>query len=132
MLMPAAVLVLLLLAALAVDASLTWTAQRELANRAAAAANDIAATALDERGFYGSGTVALDPAKVDRILADHLAAEPGGLLDDLVVNRVEVDGRQVRVSLAGRARAIFGPAVRPANPRRVVSATAVAEAVAFR
>lgn len=52
LLFPAAVLVLVILGALAVDFSIVYLGEREAADLAAALAND-AASALDEGAFYG-------------------------------------------------------------------------------
>lgn len=127
MLMPAAVLVLFLLASLAVDSALVWTAQRELANRAAAVANDVAATAIDDDHFYRSGEVQLDRAEAEVILADHLASERDGSLHSISVTALHLDGRTVRLSLSGRADGIFAPAFAGLRDSRAVYATAVVE-----
>lgn len=127
MLMPAAVLVLFLLASLAVDSALVWTAQRELANRAAAAASDIAATAIDDDRFYRSGDVRLDLAEADAILSEYLDAEAGGLLHSISVTELRLGGATVRLSLMGRADALFAPAFSGLRDSRSVHATAVVE-----
>jgi hypothetical protein len=63
MLVPAAVLVLVVLGAIAVDSAVVFLAQRDLANRTAAAANDIAGATTTDASFYRSGQITLD---VDR------------------------------------------------------------------
>ena len=127
MLMPAAVLVLFLLASLAVDSALVWTAQRELANRAAAAANDIAATAVDEDHFYRTGTVALDEREAHAILAEHLASEAGGALHAISVDDLRMGPTTVRLSVSARTDAIFAPAFANLRDNRTVHATAVVQ-----
>lgn len=65
MLVPAAVLVLLVLAAIAVDTAVVLLAQRDLVNRTAAAANDVAALAADDGAFYERGQVTIDEDVAD-------------------------------------------------------------------
>lgn len=127
MLMPAAVLVMLLLAALAVDTSVVWLGQRELANAAGAAANDIAAVAIDDAAFYADGEVTLDRAVARRIVADHVRAATDEPLDHVEVERVTVTGRRVEVHLRARVRPVIGaPGLVPARHVRAV-AVATAE-----
>lgn len=66
MLMPAAILIMVALAAIAVDLSIAFLGQRELANASVAAANDAATLALSNPAFYGGGKVETDPARVER------------------------------------------------------------------
>ena len=126
MLMPAAVLVLMLLASIAVDSAVVWTAHRELSNRAASVANDIAAVALDDDRFYRHGDVAVDAGRAEQLLAAALREEASGGLRDVSVTELEVRGRQVTVTLSGRVLAVFGPAVPGGRPGRTIHATAVA------
>ena len=67
MLMPAAVLVLVVLGAIAVDFSIAFLGERELANAASAAANDAAAAAVDQMVFRTTGQVVLDCARANDI-----------------------------------------------------------------
>ncbi len=115
MLVPAAVLVLVVLGAIAVDFSVAFLGQRELTNAAAAAAND-AATAISESTFYeggdgtGAGTVRVDEDQsrrvVDRAL---LARAPRGVV--VVEKVVAASGSQVCVALRGRVNYVFARAV---------------------
>lgn len=105
MLVPAGILVLLILGAIAVDSAVVLLAERDLVNRTAAAANDIAGQGLDEGAFYRrGGSVAIDPHRADAYAAvtfdDHRrpagyrswsggATTDGGLV--IVVARAEVD-----------------------------------------
>jgi hypothetical protein len=73
--MPAALLVLLALATLALDAATAFLGQRRLADLAAAAANDTVA-ALDLDAYYRDGTVTFDLARADRRV-DTLVAVAG-------------------------------------------------------
>jgi Flp pilus assembly protein TadG len=111
MLVPAGILVLLILAAIAIDSAIVLTAQRDLANRAAAAANDIAAGAVSDDGFYGQGTIALDQPRADAYVAlafdpDH----PSAGFDDWSAF-AETDGRRVTVVARARVHYLFAPAI---------------------
>lgn len=128
MLVPAAVLVLVALAAIAVDSAIVFMAERQAGDVAAAAANDAAGAALSEGAFYRGGAVDLDPARVTDVVADAVAARGAGL--ELVGPPViAVRGRQVCVTVQARVRYLFSPAV-PGMPRaRTVMARAAATAV---
>ncbi|HVM10173.1 MAG TPA: hypothetical protein VM345_17035 [Acidimicrobiales bacterium] len=69
MLVPAGVLVLIMLGAIAIDSTIVALAQRELSNRTAAVANDVAGATADDEAFYRSGEVTLDQHAAERRLA---------------------------------------------------------------
>ena len=120
LLVPAGLVVVFILAAIAVDAAVVFLAQRELVNAAAAAAND-AATAVDEGTFYG-GAVALDHGRaVTTAVAAVAARRPLGIEIESSPD-VAVDATAVTVVLRGR--------VRPPLGGRVVRMSARARAVA--
>lgn len=123
LLMPAAVLVVLVLGAIAVDAAVAFLAERDLAAAAAAAANDAATAGLDEDALRGGAGYRLDPALVEAAVQRALTArgvDPGTSVD------VAVAGTEVRVTLRGAARLVFAPAI-PGAPDTVdVEATASA------
>ena len=128
LLVPAGVLVLVILGALAVDAALAFLGQRALTDAAAAAANDVAAAALSDAAFYRDGRVALDRAAAVRLAADTVARQ--GLRGVEVTDRaVEVVGPQVCVRLTGRVRYLFSPLVPGADRSAVVHGRAIATAV---
>ena len=113
MLMPAGVLVVLLLGAIAVDLSLVYLRQRQTSAIAVDVANDLAALALDEDAFRADGRFELDPDRADElgqalIAASDLAAE---------VVDVQIDGGRSRHrrGSAGRPRRLR---VREGHPRR--------------
>lgn len=114
MLVPAAVLVLVILGAIAVDFSVAFLGQRELTSAAAAAAND-ASTAIAEGGFYGGGgggggDVVIDEGRAARVVDQALAARaPRGVTIDGV--RVDPSGGQVCVVLRGRVDYVFAKAI---------------------
>lgn len=123
LLMPAAVLVVLVLGAIAVDSAVAFLAERHLAGAAAAAANDAATAGLDEAALRAGSAYRLDPALVEAAVSRTLDAHglPAGTAVD-----VTVDGTEVRVTLSADAALVFSPAV-PGAPDTVhVSATAAA------
>jgi Flp pilus assembly protein TadG len=128
-LLPAAVLVFLVLGALAVDFAHAWSAERQMANAAAAAANDVASRAIDLDLLYETGELRLRPDRAASIAADSLARQGVDRLS-AVVTSVEVDGGTVVVTVAGWSPYLFAAAV-PGGPDGVaVEATARATAVA--
>lgn len=124
-LMPAAVMVLMILGAIACDFSLVWLRQRELANAVAAAANDAAAQALADSSFYAGGAVALDELTAHRVAAGALA---GAGIEPLGPPVVEVDGPRVRVQARLLVPLIFAKAVPGAPRSATVMATSTATA----
>jgi Flp pilus assembly protein TadG len=132
LLMPAGVLVLLVLGALAVDFSLVHLAQRELADAAAAAANDAAVAGLDEGAFYEAGRLRVDARRARAVAAASWAARSAEFVDG-GLERVDVGtvaGEQVQVTVTARATVemIFSKALPGAPQRRSVRAVAVATA----
>ncbi len=133
LLFPAAVLIVVALAAVAVDSSIAFLAERELANATAAAANDAAAQAVSDRAFYEGGRIELDPAAVEQVAVNRVrAALDSGRHHDLgVVARavppsVTGCGWTVHVSARARVSYIFSGAV-PGGPDSVaLDATSVA------
>ena len=86
MLMPAGVLVVLLLGAIAFDLSLVFLRQRQASSLAVDVANDLATAALDEEAFRRDGEFRLDP---DRAADLGPTSWPSSDLGDVVVD-VEV------------------------------------------
>lgn len=130
-LVPAAVLVLVILAAIAVDSAAVFLGQRQLAEAAATAATD-AAGAISAPTFYRTGTITLDPSEAERRATASMAAEDLHAVKLAGPIRVTVAGRQVCVSLTGQVPVIFGRAL-PGMPRATtVHATATATATGDR
>lgn len=127
-LVPAGFLILLLLGALAVDNGAAYLGQRDLSTSVQAAANDAAGAAVSNNGFYGQGTVEIDPAQAARVVCRDMTA-PGaeGLLDKTV--SMAVSGDTIYVEAHAEIRAVFGRAI-PGFARRPVSAAAAAVAAA--
>lgn len=72
MLFPAAILIMVALAAMAVDSSIAFLAQRELANATAAAANDAAAQAVSDSAFYEQDRIELSASTVESVAVDRV------------------------------------------------------------
>lgn len=72
LLFPAALLIMLALAAMTVDSAIAFMAQRQLMNATAAAANDAATRALSDRAFYQDNRIELAPAEVERVAVDRV------------------------------------------------------------
>ncbi|GEM_PF-1265454 len=135
MLMPAAVLVVIVLSAIAVDGALAFMGRRELSAAAAAAANDAVVAALSERGFYEAcGDLSLDPAAAQRVAERTFAlrASDAYALEsvDAAVGVAPGGGEvQVRVEATGTVERVFTPALLGGGAQRV---RAAGEAVAER
>lgn len=131
MLVPATVLVLLVLGALAVDAAIVFSGERRIADAAAAAANDAAVAALTEQAFQRCGRLRLDPAAAAdaarqsfALAAEGLAASPTVTVRSGPAERTV----EVVVSARGQVRALFAGAVGGGPAVRTVDATAVVTA----
>lgn len=126
-LVPVGILVLVVLAAIAVDSAAIFLGQRQLENAAAAAATD-AAGALSYPGFYRQGHIALDPLAARRVALSSVTAQSlGAMALDGPID-VEVVGRQVCVSLTARVNRIFGQSLPGVAAATTVRARATATA----
>jgi hypothetical protein len=74
LLFPAALLIMVALAAMTVDSSIEFLAQRELSNATAAAANDAATEALSDRSFYQGDRIELSSSAVEAVAVDRVFA----------------------------------------------------------
>lgn len=127
-LLPAALLVVLGLGAVAVDAAALFLAQRQTLDLAATIALD-AASALDEEAFYDHGELRLDPVRVEhrRATAVAVAREVTGL--EQLDCRAVVDHDRVAVTCEASARPVLGVLWRgDGGARQQVSGTEVARA----
>jgi Flp pilus assembly protein TadG len=127
MLMPAAVLVLVILASIAVDFAIVGMRARELHNAAAAAANDAATAALSSEGLR-AGQTWVDTAAAERVASRSLAAR-GLVLDAPPQVSVSLDGREVTVTLRASYDYVFAPAIPRAPDEFALTATATARAI---
>jgi len=118
-LVPAAMLVLLVLAAIAVDTTTEYLARRELAAAADAAANDAATFGLDEARFRDTGEFVLDPGRAEEAVRRALAARSSAVIDRAAI-AVDSDAEAgtVTVTLRSSAHLVFAPAL-PGAPHDV-------------
>ncbi len=120
-LFPAAVLAVIVLAAVAVDASIAFLGERELASAVAAAANDAATEAISDDAFYGAGRLELDEGEVERVAEERvLASVDPGRHQNLqvrasVVRAVAGCAWSLRVEASATVRYIFAKAL-PGGP----------------
>lgn len=130
LLMPAAVLVVLVLASIAVDFTIAFLGEREAASLAAAAANDAVTAAIDDERFRAGEGIHLDEDRARRIALDTLDASSTEL-DDVTVEVVTDvrDGEPaVTVTVRGTIDYVFAPALPGAPTEAFVEATATAVA----
>jgi hypothetical protein len=118
LLFPAAILIMVALAAMAVDNAAAFLAQRELVNATAAAANDAATEALSDLAFYKGDRVELSPSAVEAVAVDRVRS----LIDErrhhgLAVTADAIPpagpgcGWTVHVSASSRVDEVFGKAI---------------------
>ena len=126
MLMPAAVLIVLLLGAIAVDLTAVHLRQRAAISAAASAANDAVTYGLDQAALRRGDGYRLDPARVERAVAESIEAQ--GLADDLTEppEVTEPVPGTVTVVLHVRASYVFARALPHGPTTTVVTATATA------
>lgn len=125
LLMPAAMMVVIVLAAIAVDLSLVRVRHEQLESVASAAANDAANLLSIEQ--LRSATepsellVSIDPSRVRAIVEEAVAASE---LDDIRIVRADAVGDEVTVELSIDVEHLFGRAL-PGTPdsRRVGAAS---------
>jgi Flp pilus assembly protein TadG len=126
-LVPAGLLVLILLAAIAVDSSIAYLGRRELAAAADAAANDAVTYGLDEARFRETGNFVLDPARTEEAVRRALVLRRSEVVDRATVSvTTDADAGTVTVTLRSTAALVFAPAV-PGAPDEV---SVVAQATA--
>lgn len=139
LLVPAGVLVLIILGALAVDFAIAFAGQRALSSLAAAVANDAATAALSDERFYrgkatdadgsaGGSDVAIDPVAARRLAQEAVARRAPRGISNISVEALTA-GRQVCVRIRGDIAYVFSPAVLGAADGTTVEASAVATAV---
>ncbi len=123
-LLPAAALVVLVLATITVDLGLLHVRSRELWSIADAAANDAASAGLDLDDLRTTGELRLDPAAAtDAALAAVAASGLEGV--EVAAVAVHGDGREVTVTLRREASLVIGRGL-PGADTRVLTATATA------
>lgn len=123
MLMPAAVLIMLLLGAIAVDSAILYLGQRQAHDIASDAANDAAGAGFDLDAARSRGEVVYDPERVRAVAAQAVAASG---LDDLELVSARVDGDGVVVTVRRTVRHLFTQAM-GGGDRDVLTISARAE-----
>ncbi len=122
MLMPAAVLVMVVLGAIAVDRAIIFGAQRDLVATAQAAANDASSLGVDIDALRSDGEVVADLQAMEAAVELSLSTA-----DPVTSMAWWLDGDRVVVRLERRVDLVFTPAVPGAASSEVVTATASAE-----
>ncbi len=125
LLMPVAILIVLMLGAIAVDASVVYLRQRQAYNVAFDAANDAAGAGIDLAVARDTGELAYDPVAVARVAADAVAASG---IEDLVLVSATTEGDAVVVTVTVGVEGLLAPAF-GAPARDEVTITARAEGV---
>ena len=118
LLFPAALLIMLALAAVTVDSAIAFMAQRQLVNATAAAANDAATRALSDRAFYQDDRIELTQSAVESVAVDRVfqlvdPARHHGLTVTAEASAPAAAGCSwtVRVSASSRVDELFGKAM---------------------
>jgi hypothetical protein len=122
MLMPAAVLIVVLLGALAVDQAVVFGGQRQLVTAAQRAANDAVALGVAVEDLRAEGVVRLDPVRIDRAVGAALAD-----VDGVTVSSWERRGDVLVVRAARQVPVVFAGAIPGLERSRRVTAVATAE-----
>lgn len=136
MLMPAAVLVVLVLGAIAVDLSVVHLGEREVGAAASAAANDAVASAVSEADLYSGGRFSLDSTEVHDVVLTSLAAQDFSgrdlrLASPPVLTDSDGDGGAdtVQITVTMQVDYVFAAGIPQAAEGTTVQATAEATAV---
>ena len=127
MLVPAAVLVLVILAAIAVDSSVVLLGQRELANAAAAAANDAATVAIDVDRLRRDDCIEVLDERAYEVAVNAALLQTDAV--EILPSDVEVTvtDLEVTVAMSGTVEHLFAKAVPGGRRTSRVSATSTAE-----
>ena len=124
-LVPAGFLVLIILAAIAVDSAVAFLGQRQLGDALAAGANDAAAAAVSDSSFYRSGQIVIDQGQAALVVCQSIRAQ-GSDLQHIEVS-IAVAGPVIAVRATASVQEVFGRAL-PGLHTRQVSAAASAQA----
>lgn len=122
MLMPAAVLVVVVLGAVAVDRAVIFGAQRDLVATAQAAANDGAGLGVSVGELRDQGEVRTAGDRIERAVALSVSGT-----DDLESVSWSIEGDLLVVRLERRVELVFAKGVPGAGATQVVTATARSE-----
>ena len=130
LLFPAAVLVMLALAAITLDVGHTHVRAQQLRSAAASAAND-AVGALDTDALRSHGTVSFDKARAERLVRAAIAGGPvpQARLEAVAFARASPSRWEVAVTLSMHVRFVIAPALPGAG--RGVRVTVTEKALAL-
>jgi hypothetical protein len=117
-LVPAGFLVLIILAALAVDSAVAYLGQQQLHDTLVAAANDTASAAIDHGAFYRSGSVVISLPVAEQIVCQSVAAQRSSQLRDVKL-WIGVNGPALRIVGRANVDAVFGRALPGFSTRSV-------------
>ncbi len=133
LLFPAALLIMVALAAVTVDSAIAFLAQRELVNATAAAANDAATEAISDRSFYQGNRVELSASGVEdvavarvRAVIDQARHHDLSIEAHAVPPRVAGCSWTVTVRASSRVDQMFGKAMPGSSGQVAVHAQSVA------
>lgn len=119
-LVPVGLLVLIILAALAVDSAVAYLGQQQLHDALSAAANDAVTRGLNQGSFYGEGVVGLDSATVGQAICLSVLAQDDTGLHHLHL-WMSVDAQSIHVEGTAVVDAVFGRAIPGFGTRTVRS-----------
>lgn len=132
MLVPAGILVLIALSAIAVDSAIAFMAQREMLNRAAGAANDAVTAGISPDQLQRGYDARPEPALVNQIVRSRLVGHTvAGYRIEANDVRTTVIDDTVTVFVEGDIDYIFSGAIPGARDQAHVTATSSAQ-VRFR
>lgn len=123
-LVPAAFLVLVLLAALAVDSAVAYQAQGQMHDALTAAANDAVAAGLSNARFYSGQGVGLDPVAAAQVVCQSVDSQGASSLHGMQVS-MAISGDSILVAGTATVDAVFGRAL-PGFGTRTVRSSAEA------
>ncbi len=120
MLVPAGFLVLVTLAALAVDSAATYLAQQQLHDSLVAAANDAVTAGLSNQSFYSRGAVSIDPRAAGQVVCLAVAAQSDSNLHGIRL-WMAVNGPAIRLRGTAVVDEVFGRAIPGFGQRHVMA-----------
>jgi hypothetical protein len=114
LLVPAGILVMLVLAAIAIDSAVIFLAEREAESAASAAANDIAALAVEPGVLRDEGIYFIEPSVLAALGEPAAAAITAQLSASFVPGSVTIDlqkisDTEIQVTVTGEAVRVIGP-----------------------
>jgi hypothetical protein len=128
MLMPAGVLIIIILGAIALDSTSVFVQQRDLISTTESIANDAAGSLVNREKFFADGTIELLPeSDVRPFVQAALTARGVNFIEPPLIT---VTGRRIEIQVRIRVEFIFAKGVPGAADTTTVTATASADLVA--